>query len=127
MIGNSDKLLRQANDIIGQVSLVVAFLIMTGLPLALLILGTINFARAVTRRGTIVLQVLTSIGIWIFLTYAIAMILIVIIFSIPYPLSPADELKSTAVFILGCVIYTVVSGALIFWTRAQAKLSRIHT
>lgn len=52
--------MRQANDIIGQVSLVVAFVIMTGVPLTILTLGTLNFIRAITRRGTIVLQALTA-------------------------------------------------------------------
>ncbi len=124
MIGEADKLLRQANDIIGQVFLVAAFIIMTGVPLAILILGIVNFIRAMTRRGTIVLQALAAIGIWIFLTYVIVMILIVIIFSFPYPLAPADEIKSNAVFIIGFVIYTAAGLALIYWTKVQAKLSR---
>ena len=100
---------------------------MTGVPLAILILGTINFVRAAIRRGTIVLQVLTAIGIWIFLTYAIVMILIVVIFSLPYPLSPSDELKSTVVFIIACVIYAAVGLALIYWTKVQEKLSGVPT
>jgi len=127
LIGDSDKLLRQANDIIGQVFLIAAFFIMTGVPLAILILGIFNFIRALTRRGTIVLQGLTAIGIWIFLTYVIVMILIVIIFSLPYPLSPADEIKSNLVFIIGFVIYTAAGLALIYWTKVQAKLSRPTT
>ena len=65
MIGESDELLRQANDIIGQVFLVAAFFIMTGVPLAILLLGVVNFIRAANRRGTIVLQALTAIGVWI--------------------------------------------------------------
>lgn len=127
MIGDSEKLLRQAHDIVGLVFLYGAFAIMAAVPLVILILGTFNFFRAVTRRGTIVLQALTAIVIWIFLTYAIVMMLIVIIFSLPYPLSPADEFKSTAVFIIGCVIYSAVGAALILWTKAQAKLSRTPT
>ena len=97
---------------------------MAVVPFAILILGTINFIRALTRRGTIVLQALAAIAIWIFLTYAIGMILIVIIFSLPYPLSTADEWTSTVVFIIGCVIYSAAGVALILWTKAQAKLSR---
>jgi hypothetical protein len=124
LIGDSEKLLRQAHDIIGQVFLYAAFAIMAAVPLVILILGTYNFFRAATRRGTIVLQALTAISIWVFLTYAIVMILIVIIFSLPYPLSPSDELKSTVVFIIGCVIYSAAGAALILWTRAQARLSR---
>ena len=105
--------------------LYAAFAIMAAVPLVILILGTVNFVRAATRRGTIVLQALAAIVIWIFLTYVIVMILIVIIFSLPYPLSAADELKSTVVFIIGCVIYSAVGAALILWTKAQSpgKLS----
>ena len=119
MIGDSEKLLKQAHDIIGLVFIYAAFAIMAAVPLVILILGTFNFVRAATRRGTIVLQALAAIVIWIFLTYVIVMILIVIIFSLPYPLSTADELKSTAVFIIGCVIYSAVGAGLILWTKAQ--------
>jgi protein-S-isoprenylcysteine O-methyltransferase Ste14 len=96
---------------------------MGGVPLAILILGIINSIRAVTRRGTIVLQVLASMAVWIFLTYAIVMIFIVVVFSFQYPLSVTDNLKTTAIVILGTVVYAVVGAALIYWTRRQAKLS----
>jgi hypothetical protein len=96
---------------------------MGAVPLTILVLGTINFIRALTRRGTIVLQILAALVIWAFLTYAIAMILIVIIFSMPYPLSPANEFKSTAVFLVGCFIYIAIGAGLVYWTKRQAKLS----
>jgi hypothetical protein len=116
-------LLHKANDIVGGILLVIFFVLMGGVPLAVVILGIINSIRAVTRQGTIVLQVLAAMAVWIFLTYAIAMIVIVIIFSFKYPLSDADNLKSTAVVIVGNVIYAAVGAALIYWTRRQAKLS----
>ncbi len=116
-------MLNKANDIVGQILLVVFFVLMGGVPLAVLTLGIINSIRAVTRRGTIVLQVLAAMAVWIFLTYAIAMIVMVIIFSFKYPLSDADNLKSTAVAILGTVVYAAFGAALIYWTRRQAKLS----
>ena len=97
---------------------------MGGVPLAILVLAVLNFARAVTRRITIVLQALAALGLWIFLTYIIVMIFIVVVFSLPYPLSQSDELKSTALFIVSCLIYAAAGAALIYWTRAQAKLSR---
>lgn len=108
---------------VGQILLVVFFILMGGVPLAILILGIINSVRAVTRRGTIVLQVLASMAVWIFLTYAIVMIFIVVVFSFQYPLSVADNLKTTAIVILGTVVYALVGAALIYWTRRQAKLS----
>lgn len=96
---------------------------MGGVPLAVLLLGIINLIRAVTRKGTIILQVLAAMAVWIVLTYAIVMICMVVIFSFKYPLSDADNLKSTAVAILGTVVYAVVGAALIYWTRRQARLS----
>ena len=124
MNGGLEKLLRQANDFIGQILLVAFFVIMGGVPLTILVLALINVARAVTRQVTIVLQTLVALALWAFLTYVIVMIFIVIVFSLPYPLSRADELKSTAVFIVACLIYSAAGAALIFWTKAQAKLSR---
>jgi hypothetical protein len=103
---------------------VAFFVIMGAVPLSILVLAVLNFARALTRRVTIVLQALVALGLWIFLTYVIVMIFIVVVFSLPYPLSQADELKSTVVFIVACLIYAAAGGALIYWTKAQAKLSR---
>ena len=116
-------MLNKANDIVGQILLVVFFILMGGVPLAILILGIINSVRAVGRWGTLVLQVLVAMAVWIVLTCAIVMICMVVIFSFKYPLSDADNLKSTAVVILGTVVYAVVGSALIYWTRRQAKLS----
>lgn len=124
MNGGSNKLLRHANDIVSQIFIVIFFVIMGAIPLAVLVLGVLNFVRALTRRGTIVLQALAALAIWTFLTYVIIMILVVVIFSLPYPLSPANELKSTAVFIVACLIYTAAGAALIFWTKRQVSLSQ---
>jgi hypothetical protein len=96
---------------------------MVATPLAILVLAVINFIRASSRRGTIALQALASLVVWVLLTFGLIMILMVIIFSFKYPLSPSDELKSTGVFILGAVIYLAVGAALIYWTRRQAALS----
>ncbi|HEV7475804.1 MAG TPA: hypothetical protein VGN90_17240 [Pyrinomonadaceae bacterium] len=113
----------RANDIVAQIFLVVFFIIMAGIPLGILVLSIMNFVRAATRRGTIVLQALAAIAVWTILTYVLVMILIVVIFSLPYPLSRADELKSTAYFIVGCLGYSAVGAALIYWTKRQAALS----
>ena len=114
---------KNITDIVGQVFLVVFFVLMGGIPLTILILGILNFVRATTRQVTIVLQALASILIWAFLTYAIVMIFIVVIYSFPYPLSPADELKTTGFFILGCFLYAAAGAALIYWTKRQRQLS----
>ena len=72
----------RANDIIAQIFIVIFLVLMGGIPLAILILGTVNFVRAVTRHVTIVMQVLASILIWGFLTYALIAIFIVVIYSL---------------------------------------------
>jgi protein-S-isoprenylcysteine O-methyltransferase Ste14 len=116
-------LLNKANDIVGQILLVIFFGLMGAVPLGVLILGVINFIRAVTRKGTIVLQVLAAMAVWFVLSYVIVMIFIVVVFSFQYPLSDDDNLKSTAIVMLGTVIYAAVGAALIYWTKRQAKLS----
>ena len=118
------KLLRQANDIVGQVLLVFFFIVLGATPLTILILGIVNFVRAFTRRGTIILQALVALIVWLVLTYALVMIFIVVVFSLPYPLSAADELKGTGLFFVACLIYAAVGAALIYWTKVQARLSR---
>ncbi|HEY0430892.1 MAG TPA: hypothetical protein VGC61_03715 [Pyrinomonadaceae bacterium] len=97
---------------------------MGAVPLTVLVLGVINFVRALSRRGTIVLQALISLVLWTVLTYAIVLIFMMIVFSQKYPVSPTDELKTTAIFILATVIYMVAGAALIYWTKRQAKLSQ---
>jgi hypothetical protein len=55
------------------------------------------------------------------------MIFIMAVFSLPYPQSRADEVKSTAIFLVSSLIYAAAGAALIYWTRAQARLSRPPT
>lgn len=117
-------MLRHANDILGQILFVVFFILMGGVPLGILILGILNLVRSVTRQGTVVLQALASLLIWAFLSYVLIMIFIMVVFSLPYPLSPVDEWKSPAVFAVGCLVYAAAGAVLIYWTKRQAKLSR---
>lgn len=103
------------------------FVVMGGVPLAITVLAIINVSRAVTRQITVLLQALVSLALWAVLTYVVIMTFIVIVFSLPYPLTRADEVKSTATFLVACLIYSAVGAALIYWTRAQARLSRPPT
>jgi hypothetical protein len=116
--------LRRLHDIVGQVILVALFLVMCATPLSILVLGVMNFVRAMSRRGTIVLQVLVSLILWIFLTYALVLVFMMLVFSVEYPVSPAQEWKTTGWFTLGGVIYALAGAALVYWTRRQAQLSR---
>ena len=102
----------------------VLFFVMCATPLSILILGIINFVRALSRRGTIVLQVLVSLILWIFLTYAVVLYFMMLVFSDKYPLTPAEEWKTTGWFTLGGLIYTLAGAALVYWTKRQARLSQ---
>jgi len=93
-------------------------------PLAILIIGTINFVRALSRRGTIVLQVLASLVLWIFLTYGIVLIFMMMVFNASYPSSTTDDWKMTGWFILAGLIYTIAGAALVYWTKGQVNLSQ---
>jgi hypothetical protein len=42
-------------------------------------------------------------------------------FQFPAYVSQANELKGTAIFVVGSLIYAVVGGALIYWTKRQTK------
>jgi hypothetical protein len=116
--------LRQLNDLIGQIFLVVFCFVMGAVPLSVLVLGIINFIKATTRRGTIVLQALASLLIWIFLTYAVVLIFFMIVFEVPPRQTDVQELKTTGWFLLGGFIYTLAGAALVYWTKVQARLSR---
>ena len=116
--------MRRLNDFLGQVILLVLFFVMGATPLVVLVLAVMNFIRAQSRRGTIVLQALASVIVWIFLTYALALIFMMMVFSATYPSSDFNDLKSTGWFALGGFIYTMLGALLVYWTRRQARLSQ---
>jgi len=93
-------------------------------PLTILLIGTINFARALSRRGTIVLQVLASLVLWILLTYGVVLIFMMMVFNATYPSSTIDDWKMTGWFLLAGLVYTIAGAALVYWTKRQAKLSQ---
>lgn len=114
---------RHANDLVAQIFFVIFGILMAGVPLSILILGILNFVRSATSHVTIVLQALASILIWALLTSVIVMILIVVLSSLHYPLSAADEFKSTGYLFVGCLLYAVGGAALIYWTKRQKQLA----
>ena len=116
--------MRRLHDFLGQVILVVLFFVMCATPISILVLGIINFIRALSRRGTIVLQALTSLILWIMLTYGLVLYFMILVFEAEYPKTAVEEWKNTGRFVLGGVIYTLAGAALVYWTRRQAKLSR---
>ena len=97
---------------------------MGGTPLVIVVLGILNIVRNKLNRTTIVLQALAALAVWIFLTFAIVMIFFMTVFEYPAYRSRTDEIKSDAIFIVGTVIYFIVAGLLIYWTKRQSKRSQ---
>jgi hypothetical protein len=116
--------LRQANDVVGQVLIVVFLIVQNVTPLAILLLATINFVRGFRRRGAIILQALASLAIWLFLSYAFVMISFKVVISPPYPVPSGDDWKSAGLLLIAFLIYTFACLGLIYWTKVQSKLSR---
>jgi hypothetical protein len=112
---------KQLNDFLGQILMVVFFAVMAITPLVILVLGTLNFIRDSANRAKSVLQALGALAIWTFLTFVIVMIFFMTIFEYPAYRSRADDLKSTATFVVGSLIYFLTGGALIYWTKRQKK------
>ena len=112
---------RQVTDILGQVFFVLFFAVMVITPLVILVLGIVNFRRDKLRQGVIVLQALAALAVWIILSFAIVMIFFMTIFEYPAYRSQADNLKSTAIFVVGGLFYFLVGGVLIYWTKRQTR------
>jgi hypothetical protein len=112
---------KQVNDILGQILLVVFFAVMVVTPLVILVLGIVNFRRDSLRQGVIILQAVAALAVWTILSFVIVMIFFMTVFEYPAYRSQADNLKSTAIFVVGGFFYFLVSGVLIFWTKRQTK------
>lgn len=112
---------RQVTDVLGQIFLVLFFAVMVITPLVILVLGIVNFRRNKLRQGVIVLQAVAALAVWTILSFATVMIFFMTVFQYPAYRSQADNLKSTAIFVVGGLLYFLVSGVLILWTRRQTK------
>jgi phosphotransferase system glucose/maltose/N-acetylglucosamine-specific IIC component len=90
-------------------------------PLVILVLGIVNFRRDKLRQGVIALQAVAALAVWTILSFATVMIFFMTVFEYPAYRSQADNLKSTAIFVVGGLFYFLVGGVLIFWTKRQTK------
>src|SRR5207248_1749661 len=70
----SEKVSKQVNDVLGQIWVIAFFAVMGATPLAILLLGILNFVRDSINRTKIVLQAVGALAIWTFLTFIIVMI-----------------------------------------------------
>ena len=112
---------RQVTDILGQIMVVLFFAVMVVTPLVILVLGIVNFRRDKVQQGVIILQAVAALAVWTILSFVIVMIFFMTVFEFPAYRSQADNLKSSAIFLVGGFFYFVVSGVLIFWTKRQTK------
>ena len=114
-------MLRNVNDILGQILILAFFTVMVITPLIILVLAFVNVRRDTMRQGKSILQAVGALVIWVCLSFVIVMIFFMTVFSYPVNESPSNEMKANAIYIGGIVVYFIVSGALIFWTKSQTK------
>jgi hypothetical protein len=112
---------KQVNDILGQALFVVFVAVMLITPLLILVLGIINLMREKLRQGVIILQAAAALAVWIILTFALVMIFFMTAFQYPAYKSQSNDVITDAIFLGGSLIYFLVSGVLIFWTKRQTK------
>jgi hypothetical protein len=112
---------RQVTDILGQILFVVFFAVMVIIPLVILVLGIVNLRRNKLHQGVIVLQAVAALAVWTILSFALVMIFFMTVFEYPAYKSQSNEVISTAIFVGGSLIYFLVGGVLIFWTKRQTK------
>lgn len=118
---NREVLLKQVNDFLGPILVVLFFAVMGITPLVIVGLGILNFRSEPLRQTRIALQALGALAIWIVLSFLIVMIFIMTVFQYPAYKSKSDEIISTVIFMGGGLIYFLVGGVLIFWTRRQKR------
>jgi protein-S-isoprenylcysteine O-methyltransferase Ste14 len=97
------------------------FIVMFGTPLVILLLGVLNFRRDSMRQARSALQALAALAIWAILTFIFVGVNLMLPFTVHYPATHADDLKFVAVAFGGGLIYALVGGALIYWTKRQTK------
>jgi hypothetical protein len=109
------------NDLLGQILVLLFFVVMVITPLVVLVLGIVNFRRDKLHQGVIILQAVAALAVWTILTFAIVMIFILITFEPPTYNSHPSQVLSDAIYMGGILIYFLVSAVLIFWTKRQTK------
>ena len=114
-------MLRHVNDILGQIMVLLFFAVMVITPLVILVLGIVNLRRDKLHQGVMVLQAVAALAVWTILSIATVTVFIMVTFEPPTYRSQPSEVLSNAIFFGGILIYFLVSGVLIFWTKRQTK------
>jgi amino acid transporter len=114
-------MLREVNDILGQILLVAFFAVMFITPLVVVVLSIVNFRRDKVRQVKTVFQSLGALAIWVFLTFVMVMIFFMTVFSDPGNSSRANEWSANIIYFGGNLLYFLMGCVLIVWTRGQTK------
>jgi hypothetical protein len=104
------------NDILGQILVLLFFAVMAITPLFIVVLGIVNLSRDKLHQGVIILQAVAAMAVWTILSFAIVMIFVMVTFE-----PPTNKVLSEAIYVGGILIYCLVSGVLIFWTKRQTR------
>jgi len=103
-------------DVFGQITVLLFFAVMAITPLAIVVLGIVNLTRDKLHQGVIILQAVAALAVWAILSVVIFTVFIMVTFE-----PPTNKVLSEAIFIGGILIYFLVSGVLIFWTKRMTK------
>jgi hypothetical protein len=103
-------------DVFGQITVLLFFAVMAITPFAIVVLGIVNLTRDKLHQGVIILQAVAALAVWAILSVVIFTVFIMVTFE-----PPTNKVLSEAIFIGGILIYFLVSGVLIFWTRRMTK------
>src|SRR3984893_9200402 len=116
-VSRGTKLLsRQVTDILGQILVILFFAVMVITPLVSLVLGIVNLRRDKLHPGVIILQAVAALAVWTILSFSLVMIFFMTVFEAHH-----DDPISNVIYVGGILIYFLVSGVLIFWTKRQTK------
>ena len=114
-------MLKEVNNFLGPIMVVLFFAVMGIIPLVIIGLGILNFRSESLRQTRIALQALGALAIWVILSFIIVMVFIMTVFQYPAYKSPSNEITNTVIFMVGGLIYFLAGGALIYWTRRQKR------
>jgi hypothetical protein len=113
--------LRQINDFLGPILLIVFVIIAAATPLIILTFSILNLVRARLHWVIIVVKTIAALVVWSVLTYAVILIFIMVVFSADYPTTTTDDIKTTLIFIGECLIYAAAGFGLIWWVRRTGR------
>lgn len=118
-------MLRQINDFLGPILLILFAIIAGAIPIIILIFSVLNAVRRRVHWIIVVAKAFSALLAWLVLTYAVVLIFMMVVFSASGRTTTAQDLKMTGIFIVECVIYTLTGLGLIWWVRRNGRNPRV--